>query len=934
MFDKGFYTNASDITFLDKAIADLDACDSFDWTVSFIKKAGLALLYPAIEKALKRGARGRIVTSTYQNFTDVPALEMFLTLQDRYKNFECHLDYGCFGDDGFHTKGYVFAINGRHEIIIGSSNITYWALRKNKEWDLSVFSDENDVLLKEVETEFDGYWKATYALDRDIVKRYAVRLAYAIESWDMDYFDPTSDRPVRPNLMQRSALKEIARYRREGVDKALVVAATGSGKTYLAAFDALNFQAKKLLFVVHKDIILEEALQTFAKVFGRERTYGVYTDEQKRLDTDFVFASNQILAKHLDLFAQDEFDYIVIDEVHHAAASTYRKIIDYFKPQFLLGLTATPDRMDEQSVYDLFDRNVPYDLRLREALENDLVVPFHYYGIKDSLLDYDDTDSQEGIRRIVMSCASQENCQFIANEIEKHRPKGKLRCVAFCRNVEQCRLMKEGMEELGYDCCYLTGTNTTGERIKAFDDLQDEGSPLSIIFCVDILNEGVDVPSMNMVLFLRPTESSTIFIQQLGRGLRKYQGKPYLTVLDFIGNSYTRSVQIAIALGSLSKGGSPDKRAMIDYVRSDFDNIGIPGLEIHIDKESVSEILHSIERTNFNHINLLIQDYKNFKAYLSLKAGEYPRHVDFLNPEVNADLLRYTKKSGSYYDFLVKAGEDVPYFSEGEIDVIRTVSWYLPLIRPYEYRILESLLDGPKTKDELKALFADYENHNDESFIHALKMLMGEVTLTKNNWYVPLVKETDGIYKANFDISSKTLTDWLRDLLSYGLQRFESEFYGIKGPLRIYGPYTMATSLQAINNHSLYNMTGVTYAKGRLLLYINLNKDFQSEERLKYKDKFLSPKVLQWESQTGTTLANFKGHKLMGFGEADIFVRKTKKDDGIENPFVYLGKGKLTNPRDSGNPARALLFDIVLTQPVPEEFKYDFGIEDTDEKTN
>lgn len=932
MPEQGFYTNTSNVTFVDKIISDLDACDSFSWSVSFIKKAGVVLLFPAIERALARGAKGKIITSTYQNFTDIPSLEMFLSLQEKYSQFSCRLDYGCFNDDGFHTKGYLFRLNGRNEIVIGSSNITYWALKKNKEWDLSVVTDNENSLLKEIEAEFDEYWRVTYPLNREIIKRYTTRLAYAVESWDMDYFDPDDTRVVRPNAMQREALTQIRRYRNEGVDKALVVAATGSGKTYLAAFDALNFQAKKLLFVVHKDIILEEALATFAKVFGRDRTYGIYTGESKELDADFIFASNQILARHLALFAPDEFDYIVIDEVHHAAASTYRKIIEHFKPQFLLGLTATPDRMDEQSVYDLFDKNVPYDLRLREAMENDLIVPFHYYGIKDSFLSYDDTESQEGIRRIVMTCASQENCEFIKEQIEKHRPKGKLKCVAFCRNIEQCRLMVDGMRDQGYDCLSLTGNNTTGERMKAFADLQDEANPLSIIFCVDILNEGIDVPSMNMVLFLRPTESSTIFIQQLGRGLRKYTNKEYLTVLDFIGNSYTRSVQIAIALGSLSKGGAPDKRAMVDYVRTDFDTLAIPGVEIHLDKESIDEILKSIEHTNFNRIDLLIQDYKNFKAYLKLKPGEYPKHVDFLNPEVSADLLRYTKKVDSYYDFLVRAGEDVPYFSEGQVNVIRTVSWYLPLIRPFEYQILNDLLTGPKSKKELRESCKRYDRYDDESFEHALQMLLNEITNNVKDWFRPLIRKTGDLYEADFDISSKTLVDWLSDLTAYGLARYESEFYGVKGPFRLYGPYNIATSQEAVNNHSLYGMTGVLYVKGRLLLFVTLNKDFQAEERLKYKDKFLSSKIIQWESQTSTTMTNLKGRKLIAHRIADIFVRKTKKDDGLDTSYVYLGQGELTNPRDSGNAAQALLFDIVLENQVPEEYKYDFGIEDTDEK--
>jgi superfamily II DNA or RNA helicase len=936
MAGQSFLTNESKVRFLDKIIADLSSCESFDFSVSFIKKAGLIFLQDPIEAALKRGAKGRILTSTYQNFTDIPSLEVFLNWQNNYSNFECHLEYSSFGDDGFHTKGYLFRFADHHEVVIGSSNITYYALIKNKEWDLSLDVSDDDVLYQDVAAEFEFLWKHTNPLNHEIIRQYTEHLKYAIEQWDMDFFDPDNGQQIHPNVMQRQALKEIARYRSMNVTKALVVAATGSGKTYLAAFDAFNFQAKKLLFIVHKDMILEEAMKTFMRVFGTTRTYGIYTGQKKDgLNCDFLFASNIIMAAHLGLFDPREFDYIVIDEVHHAAADTYRKIIGYFKPQFLLGLTATPDRMDEQSVYDLFDKNVPYDLRLREALESDLIVPFHYYGIRDSLVSYSDDTSGEGVRRMIQEIASSTHCEFVRDQIEKYRPQGtKLKCVGFCRSVEHARLMAQNMSALGYTCEALTGGDTTGTRIKAFDDLQDDNNPLSIIFTVDILNEGIDVPSMNMVLFLRPTESSTIFIQQLGRGLRKYPNKGYLTVLDFIANSYLRSVQIALALGSLSKSGTIDKNTILDHVRTNYKELGIPGLEVHFDEESREEVLKSIERTNFNRFELLKQDYQNFKEYLKLKPGQYPKHTDFLNAEVSADLLRYTKKFESYYDFLKQCGEDVPFFSPEQVNVIRTLSWYLPLIRPEEYLVVEHLIGTSHLEEELRAYCQLNEDFNEASFQHSLKVLQDQVVFTRPSSYQALIKKDGNTYSLNFDVTSSVFVDWISDLIAYGLQRFAGDFYGNKALLKLYGTYTGPKSFMALNNDNMFYMSGVHYIQGHLCLYVNLNKDSQPEERLKYKDKFLSNKVLQWESQTSTTLENSKGQKLIQTGVADIFVRKTKKDDGIESPFVYLGLGKLTNPRVSDNPAHALLFDIVLEKAVPEVYKYDFGIEDTDQEKN
>ena len=205
-----------------------------------------------------------------------------------------------------------------------------------------------------------------------------MQLDYAIDKWDMDFLAFSSNQ-VKPNAMQRRALKEIRRYRDLGVKKALVVSATGSGKTYLCAFDARNFDAKKLLFVVHRDAILNEAKKTFEKVFGATRTYGLYTGKNKDIDVDFLFATNTMIAKHLDEFDKNLFDYIILDEAHHASATTYKSIMKYFNPEFILGLTATPERMDNEDVFELFDKNVPYELRLRDAIKNDLVVPFHYH---------------------------------------------------------------------------------------------------------------------------------------------------------------------------------------------------------------------------------------------------------------------------------------------------------------------------------------------------------------------------------------------------------------------------------------------------------------------------------------------------------------------------------------------------------------------------
>ena len=495
-----FLTNYTEITFLEKIKDSLRHCTSFCFSVSFIKKAGLVLLFKDIEAAVERGATGRIITSTYQNFTDIESLKSFFALQSRCTNFSCHLDYECFHDSGYmtlgyHSKGYLFEYTDRKEVIVGSSNITRYALLKNIEWDIAVSEGQDAVLFEDAMKEFDDKWEATHPLNMDIINLYSNKLNFAIERWDMDY--DLHGANIKPNFMQRKALKELNRYRAVGTERALVVAAAGSGKTYLAAFDALNFSPKRLLYIVHEGSILKKSLETFQDVFGNTVTYGIYSGEHKDLEADFLFATNVSMAKSLNLFPQkDYFDYIIVDECHHATAETYRKIMDYFQPEFLLGLTATPERLDNQDVFELFDKNVPYELRLRDAIINDLVVPFKYYGIRDELINYGLTKSEE--RKMVAQLATVDHCNFITKEIEKHRPEGKLKALAFCRNVTHARMMCEAMGE-HYKTAYLTGKNDIGERIRAYNDLQSDDRELEILFTVDILNEGVDIPGVNQV---------------------------------------------------------------------------------------------------------------------------------------------------------------------------------------------------------------------------------------------------------------------------------------------------------------------------------------------------------------------------------------------------------------------------------------------------
>ncbi len=921
-----FLTNYSDILFLDKIKLGLRTCKSFCFSVSFIKKAGLVLLWKDIEAAIERGVEGKIITTTYQNFTDVESLKFFLRLSN-HPNFECHLDYDCFYDEknytkyGFHSKGYLFDYEDYSELIIGSSNITRFALLKNIEWDMVLRVPHNNETLFDAKQEFQRLWDKTYPLDIEIINKYAQRLNFAIERWDMDY--DLASHNIVPNYMQRKALRELNRYRAMGQNRALVVAATGSGKTYLAAFDALNFAPEKLLYIVHEGSILKRSLSTFQNIFGGDVFMGEYTGEHKDIEADYLFSTNVSMCRSLELFDKKEFDYIIIDECHHAAADSYKKIIDYFEPEFLLGLTATPERMDNQDVYELFGNNVPYELRLRDALVNDLIVPFKYYGIRDEKVDF----SKENERRMISQFSTEEHCLFIIENIQKYRVKNqKLKALAFCKSIAHARMMADALGELNYKTAYLTGKNDTGERIRAFEDLQsDKEGTLEILCAVDILNEGVDIPGVNMVLFLRPTESSTIFIQQLGRGLRKFENKEYVPVIDFIGNNYKRSTQIALALGGLSKKFIIEKRLLRSLVRDDFKPLGLAeyGVEINIDNLSKDEILNYIENENFYSLKYMKQDYNNFKKYIN--SPTYPKHMDYLNSDSAPDLLKFmqikinSKKTNSYYGFLKGINEEnIVDFDEEQLRVINYLSGLLQIVRPHDFRICQELLWGETSICHIcKKLELEIKNYKQEDFDHAIKYLTESKTIGVDGDYIILRGKQTTEYK-----------EYVSDLLEYGLAKYYADYSDVEGMFKLWADYRydQVQTKRCVNPS--YNQVGTYYDDdGVIYIFASIKKDeIEGKEYLNYKDKFLEPNLFQWESKANLSDRDFA--RLRNSKHAHLFIRKVDSENGIQLPFTYVGIGHLENPRRSENekPNLTYIFDIHMDSELPDYLQFDFGL--------
>ncbi len=699
---------------------------------------------------------------------------------------------------------------------------------------------------------------------------------------------------------------------------------TGSGKTFLAAFDARNFGPKRLLYIVHEASILEKAMETFSLVFGPDKTYGLYNKDNADIDADFLFAGNIKLSQSLELFNKDDFDYIVLDECHHATAESYRKIINYFEPEFLLGLTATPERMDNEDVFELFDANVPFELRLRDAIINDLVVPFHYYGIRDSLVDYGLSKNKE--RKMIAQLASVEHCAFIRDKIEEHRPMGKLKALAFCKNITHARMMAEELGEY-YHTAYLTGKNSVGERIRAYKDLQDDASELEILCTVDILNEGVDIPGCNMVLFLRPTESSTIFIQQLGRGLRKYENKRYVTVLDFIGNSYKRSVQIAFAMGSLSENFVMEKRLMQSLMRDNFDALNLKeyGVEIHFDEESQKEIIEYIDQENFNSLSYLKQDYLNFKKFINAEFP--PKHMDFMNNDCAPDVMRFMqakiggRKTGCLYSFQKGIDEDnLPEFTEEQVQFIKYCSALLPLVRPHEYAVVRYLLKGPNTEEDIKrTLKNQIDPCTNEEFEHTIRFMLKKCAIIKK----------DNLFSLNVEIDDQFI-EYMEDLIEYGVTQYEIT-YKDADKFVLWHNYRIDQVQRKLLKDPEHNQKGTYFYGEHAFVFAGLKKDASTAERLLYKDKFLTANEFQWECENNISARDLQALRLCKY--VHLFIRKVDEEHGVRLPFIYVGDGKFCNERKqikvdskTGKENVTYLYDIPMSEELPDYLQYDFGL--------
>ncbi|MDQ0216132.1 superfamily II DNA or RNA helicase/HKD family nuclease [Oikeobacillus pervagus] len=653
----------------EELIPKIEKADSVCVLTSFVMKSGVQLLSEALWKAVERGAEVKVCTGDYLYITQPDALKM---LYEIHEKMEIRLFRS--GGKSFHPKAYLLKEKNANTLFVGSSNLSGSAFTTGIEWNISI--SENHEVYEQALNEFSKLFQheQTIPINKESIhtyekeyREYHQRNPNIIHTWtsaeEIDLMLPVRKKnsefvvenkehygTIEPRFAQVEALNQLEQTIEEGYNKAMVVMATGLGKTYLAAFFARKF--KRVLFIAHREEILHQAQASFNKVIP-DKTSGIYNGFLKE-DGDFIFASVFTLSmkQHLQHFKRDEFDLIVIDEFHHAASQSYQKMIDYFQPEFLLGITATPDRNDQKDVYAICDGNIAYRIDFIEAVQRGWLAPFHYYGV------YDDTDysqirwlgSKYDQEQLLQAQLKEEMAQKILLAWEEHK---QTRSLIFCSSIRQANFLSQFFNRSGYQTVSLHSKQQDIGRKEAINQLEEK--KLDAIFTVDLFNEGIDIPSVDTILFARPTESLTVFTQQIGRGLRLHSSKSHCVIIDLIGNYRNADIKLSLFQVELKK----TKNRKIAPV--------IPeSCEFNLDIQSIN-LLEELRKKRQPRKEKLKNAYMQLKEEL----GRRPTYQElFLNGTI--EVIQYYKEFKSYFAFLHWAEE----LTEKEIELyIRYENW-------------------------------------------------------------------------------------------------------------------------------------------------------------------------------------------------------------------------------------------------------------------
>lgn len=910
---------------LSHLLSNLKACDEFFFSVAFITTGGLVMLLDTLRELEEKGIKGKIITTNYLNFSQPRALKRLLG----FKNIEVKV----YDKDNFHTKGYIFKKGNHYDLIVGSSNLTQDALTKNQEWNLKISSLTHGEITQNILQEFNQLFAESTKLTEEWIEEYSkIYKSIRVINTQVEALSEEK-RIIRPNTMQTEALNNLAELRIEGKNKALLISATGTGKTYLSAFDVMQYNPRKVLFVVHREQIAKAAMKSFKNIFGDTKTYGILSGNSHDVDADFLFCTIQTISKteYMHGFVPDYFDYIIFDEVHRAGAASYKKIIDYFKPKFLLGMTATPERSDGFNIYELFDYNIAYEIRLQKALENDMLCPFHYFGVSEIEVDGEIIDDTSSLNYLV----SEERVDYIVKQAKFYGHSGnRVKGLVFCSRNEEARILSEEFNKRGYHTLALSGANTQQERENAVRRLsQDDGlDNLDYIFTVDIFNEGVDIPEVNQIIMLRPTESAIIFVQQLGRGLRKVGSKDYVVVIDFIGN-YNNNYLIPIAL---SGDRTFSKDALRAYVMEGI--CVVPGCStIMFDKISEQKIFDSINRSNFSTLKQIKAEYVKLKD----KVGRIPTLNDFyefgaIDPQI------IISNSDSYHAFLKKAEPEYQaqlgerqekslIFVSKEISNgkrLHELAILGELIESEELSIgtLESILDAYGIKPDIASIKSAINCLNNKFNIEQERKKYGNISYCSLDGEIIRRNATFGMM-----LKSRAYYSQLQDLLTYAMKVFEKEYRETyrNTNLVLYKKYSKKDVCKLLNWDK--NEQGTVYGyrakHGTCPIFVTYKKSDDISESTKYNEHFINRNIFSWVTRSRRTTESSELQPIIHnkkFGNTlHLFI---KKADSEGSDYYYLGIAEPTKAIDvvqenTGLPIVSM--QLVLKDPVREDI-YDY----------
>ena len=879
---------------------ELERCDEFMFSVAFINSGGVNALAQEFRDLNRKGIKGRIIASQYQNFTEPKALK------DLRKNNNIDLRVITEKVSKMHTKCYIFRHGDSYDVIIGSSNLTNSALCDNMEWNLKFNSKDSGEIIANILSEFernyeiatpvDDLWIEEYSLIYNDLKQFRQALKKGIPT-----IPKADQKRIQPNRMQAEALKGLEEIRAKGEDRALVISATGSGKTYLSAFDA-KIASKKFLYIVHRNPILNKSMESFEAVMEGTKTIAKYDPVLNDLTADCIFVTIQTISKEdvLAKIPRDWFDYILIDEVHHAGAPTYQRVINYFKPKFLLGMTATPDRTDDYDIYKLFNYNIAYDIRLKEAMEYKLICPFHYFGISDLTFD----QAPENDKTKFLKTEMNQRIDHILENAEYFGYCGdRLKGLVFCRDLKEAEDYSREFNRRGYKTEWVSGmmdknlVETCIERLEA-----DEGTNLlDYIFTADLFNEGVDIPAINQVIMLRPTESPIIFIQQLGRGLRHYPGKEYVVILDFIGN-YEKNYNIPLALSDDRSYNKSETRRFV----AAGDSI-IPGNStISFDEISRNKIYESIDNSDFTEAKIIMDGYKSLK----MRLGRIPELTDF-KKYGSIDALNLLSKYKSYHNFLkTKDNQYSVSFDSDKEDYLDFITKIAAAgKRRLEVEALELLMnDTEDLESDLRSIGVETSGNN------LIQVLDGSF-YTSN---VVLVESCEGKYhisnKFRTMMNDATFSEHVRQIIELGrsnwTELYSDAYEGTDLVLNM--RYTYEDVCRFLNwpkNLNAQNLGGYFYHKETKTfpVFINYVKGEDVVESQKYEDRFENRNTLiaLSKSNENRNSARMKvvENSMANKDDIHLFVRKNKNDRGSKE-FYYLGKMMFVQFIDDNKPVQ------------------------------